>query len=67
MDNGRRSLGKRIEDWMNPQDYSQTTPVGWFFRVIAWIFYGILWLVLGGLALLFLFAFAAYVIPGTSV
>lgn len=59
------SIGKRIEDFMDPKDYSTTTPIGWFFRIIAWILYGIFFVVAGGIALLFLMAFVTHVIPGT--
>lgn len=57
---------KRIADWMDPKDYSQTTPIGWFFRIIAWILYGIYFVVVLGIGMLFLMAFVAYVIPGTG-
>ena len=63
----KEPIVKRIEDFMDPKDYSQTTAIGWFFRIIAWILYGIFCLVFGGLALLFLMAFVTYVIPGTGV
>lgn len=58
---------KRIADWMDPKDYSQTTAIGWFFRIIAWILYGIYFVVVLGIGLLFLMAFVTYVIPGTGV
>lgn len=58
---------KRIADWMDPKDYSQTTAIGWFFRIIAWILYGIYFVVVLGIGMLFLMAFVAYVIPGTNV
>lgn len=58
---------KRIADWMDPKDYSQTTAIGWFFRIIAWILYGIYFVVCLAVGMLLLMAFVAYAIPGTGV